>query len=106
MTVAEFFKKDGEITGFKIKGHSGYSESGSDIVCASVSSAVMMAANMITEIFRYQAEVSAVEDTVFLKTDIPGDKVLQGIYNGLRLQLEEIAGEYGKKYLKMKFTEV
>lgn len=105
MTIAEFFKKNGEITGFKVKGHSGYGEMGGDIVCASVSSAVMMTANMITEIFKYRAEVSVVDDTISLKTDIPCDKVLQGLYSGLEMQLLEIAAEF-EKNLKVKFTEV
>lgn len=105
MTIARFYKKNGEITGFKVKGHADYSEKGSDIVCASVSSAVMMAANMITDIFGYQADVSAVGDSVSLKTHIPSDKVLQGLYSGLEMQLKEIAGEY-KNNLKVEFTEV
>lgn len=105
MTIAEFFKKNGELTGFKVKGHSGYSEQGSDIVCASVSSAVMLTANLITEIFGFEADVSAVEDTVSLKTDIPRDEVLQGLYKGLVMQLEEIAEEFNEN-LKVKFTEV
>lgn len=67
MIVAEFFRKNGEITGFKVSGHAEYDESGRDIVCAGVSSAVMMTANLITEIFRFEAEVSAVDDTVTLK---------------------------------------
>ena len=63
MIVAEFFRKNGEITGFKVSGHAEYDESGRDIVCAGVSSAVMMTANLITEIFRFEAEVSAVSYT-------------------------------------------
>lgn len=105
MTIAEFYKKNGEITGFKVKGHSGYSDQGSDIVCASVSSAVMLTANLITEIFGFEADVSAVGDTVSLKTDISCNDVLQGLYKGLVMQLEEIAGEFHKN-LKVKFTEV
>ena len=105
MTIAEFYRKNGELTGFKVKGHSGYSKQGSDVVCASVSSAVMMTANLITDIFGYKADVSAVGDTVALKTDIPGDEVLQKLYQGLVLQLQEIAGEF-KGNLKIQFTEV
>lgn len=105
MTIAEFFKKNGELTGFKVKGHSGYSEQGSDVVCASVSSAVMLTANLITEVFGFKAEVSAVGDTVSLKTDIPRNEVLQGLYKGLVMQLEQIAEEFNEN-LKVKFTEV
>ncbi len=105
MTIAEFFRKNGEFTGFKVKGHSGYAEAGNDIVCASVSSAVMLTANLITEIFGFQADVSAVGDIVSLKTDIPCNDLLQGLYKGLVMQLEEIAGEFHKN-LKVQFTEV
>ena len=59
MIVAEFFRKNGEITGFKVSGHAGYDMFGKDIVCAGVSSAVMMTANLVTEIFGFEAEVSA-----------------------------------------------
>ena len=52
MTRCEFFTQDERITGFSVSGHSGYSEAGSDIVCAAVSAAVAMAEatiKMVTE---------------------------------------------------------
>ena len=103
MIVAEFFRKNGEITGFKVSGHAGYDMFGKDIVCAGVSSAVMMTANLVTEIFGFEAEVSAVDDT--LKTDIPYNDVLQGIYKGLALQIEQISLEFNGT-IKMKYSEV
>ena len=48
MIKATFYKdreKD-SFFGFNIKGHSGYAESGSDIVCAAISSMVMLFVNM------------------------------------------------------------
>ena len=36
MTRCEFFTEDDRITGFSVSGHSGYSEAGSDIVCAAI----------------------------------------------------------------------
>lgn len=105
MIIAEFFRKNGEITGFKVSGHAGYDESGKDIVCASVSSAVMMTANLITEIFGFAADVSAVNDTVTLKTDIFCDRVLQGLYKGLVMQTEQIAQEFNGT-IKIKYSEV
>lgn len=105
MIVAEFFRKNGEITGFKVSGHAGYDESGRDIVCASVSSAVMMTANLITEIFGFDAEVSAVDDTVTLKTDVPEDNVLLGLYKGLILQIEQISLEFNGT-ITLKYSEV
>ena len=49
MIRATFYKnvENGSLVGFNIKGHSGYAESGSDIVCASVSSMTMLFLNMI-----------------------------------------------------------
>ena len=105
MIVAEFFRKNGEITGLKVSGHAGYDMFGKDIVCAGVSSAVMMTANLVTEIFGFEAEVSAVDDTVTLKTDIPYNDVLQGIYKGLALQIEQISLEFNGT-IKMKYSEV
>ncbi len=105
MTTAEFFKKDGEVIGFKVKGHSGYEEQGKDVVCASVSSAVMLTANAVTEVFGYDADVSAYEDTITLKTNIKGDEILQKLYKSLILQLQQIALEF-ENNLKVQFTEV
>jgi hypothetical protein len=105
MTTAEFFRKDGEVIGFKVKGHSGYAEQGEDVVCASVSSAVMLTANAVTEVFGYDADVSAYEDTITLKTNIKGDEILQKLYQGLILQLQQIALEF-ENNLKVQFTEV
>ena len=105
MTTAEFIRKDGEVIGFKVKGHSGYAEQGEDVVCASVSSAVMLTANAVTEVFGYDADVSAYEDTITLKTNIKGDEILQKLYQGLILQLQQIALEF-ENNLKVQFTEV
>lgn len=105
MIVAEFFEKNGNITGFKVTGHAGYDVKGRDIVCASVSSAVMLTANLITEIFGYKADVSAYEDTVALKTEFPDDENLCRLYKGLELQIREISREFNGT-IKMKFTEV
>ena len=48
--------------GFSVSGHSGYSDSGSDIVCAAVSAMVMLVCNTITEKFSENANVSVDEN--------------------------------------------
>ena len=105
MTTAEFLKKDGEVIGFKVKGHSGYDDRGKDVVCASVSSAVMLAANMVTEVLGIDADVSAYEDTITLMTNIKGDEKLQKLFEVLIVQLRHIALEF-ENNLKIQFTEV
>ena len=42
MTTVTFLTEGKRIIGFDAKGHSGYSEEGSDIVCAAVTSAVRL----------------------------------------------------------------
>ena len=52
MIKADFYKskKDKNLfCGFRIEGHSGYAECGSDIVCASVSSMVLLFINLIND---------------------------------------------------------
>lgn len=43
ITVSFFTDKDGNVTRVRLSGHSGYAESGSDIVCAAVSTLVQTA---------------------------------------------------------------
>ena len=50
MIKAEFYDREGRITGFSVSGHSGYAEAGADIVCASVSAAVTFADAVIREV--------------------------------------------------------
>jgi len=55
MTRIKFFESGGVITGFELEGHAGAGLYGNDIVCAALSSAVLMAANTITEIIGAKA---------------------------------------------------
>ena len=61
-TVAD---TDGKIIRFTVDGHSGYAESGSDIVCASVSSAVWLTINGIEK--QNLAKLSYEESDGFVK---------------------------------------
>ena len=58
MINAEFyFKDDNTPVGFKVFGHAGWAESGSDIVCAAVSSAVELTCNTVTDFFGFDCYV-------------------------------------------------
>ena len=57
MIRARFFRKNGNLYSVELSGHAGFAESGEDIVCASVSSAVQLVANGITECAKQQAEI-------------------------------------------------
>ena len=67
MITAEFITKQSKPYGFLIKGHAGYDDNGKDIVCASVSSAVQLVANTITEVLKIKAEVKVLKDKIQFK---------------------------------------
>lgn len=108
MISAKFFVlESGTIVGFEILGHSGYSESGKDIVCSAVSSAAYMTANTITDVIGISADVSINESTGYMKMLVSSKDALlcKDILNGFKnhlLMLEEI---YSKN-INVNYTEV
>ncbi|MCQ2471949.1 MAG: ribosomal-processing cysteine protease Prp [Clostridia bacterium] len=93
MIKARFFSEGDFLTGFEINGHSGYSEMGSDIICASVSSAAFMAANTITEILGMEADID-LNDDGFLKFIVEPVPQAQTTLRGLKLHLEALSQDY------------
>ena len=69
MIRIRFCRRGGEIVGFRVKGHAGFAESGQDIVCASVTSAVQMAANGLTECAGLPADLSVHEGDISLRCE-------------------------------------
>ena len=55
MIRVEFTKSGELLTSFSVSGHAGYDDYGHDIVCASVTSAVQLTANGITEVLKLLA---------------------------------------------------
>ena len=92
MIKAVFFISGKNISGFSITGHADYRES-NDIVCASVSSAALMAANTITEIIKAKAEASATDGSIKLTVKDDSDTV-QTVLRGFKLHIKELAKEY------------
>ncbi len=95
MINAEFFKTNEKLIGFSIKGHAGYDDDGNDIVCASVSSAIQLVANTITECFKINAEVNVLKDKIQLRLpeiDDNAAKMLEGLFLHLTLLSEDYKG--------------
>ena len=105
MIRAVFYRDSSDrLTGFSVSGHAGFGEYGQDIACASVSSAVMLTANTVTEAFGLKADVKVEENEISLKlehTDDTGDKLLLGLLTHLYFVSEEFQGRIG-----ITFTEV
>ena len=93
MIKVSFFAEHGVLTGFEIKGHSGYAESDEDdIVCAAVSSAAYMAVNTITDVICSEADIKVEDGFLSVMTDGAGE--IQTILKGLRLHLQQLSQDY------------
>ena len=98
MIEAVFAVKGDRFIGFTVNGHSGFAESGNDIICAGVSSALMLTVNTITDFFSVAADIDITPENegyarLRLKTPYPDNActMLKSFYTHLTI-LEE---EYG-----------
>ncbi len=100
-----FTVKNKVVTGFEMSGHSDYSEQGSDIVCAAVSSAAYMTANTITDVMELDCSLTA--DDGFMSLNLSDNEAEQAqvILNGLLLHLNALCEEYAK-FIDLKISEV
>ena len=103
MIYAVFESENGRFCKCSVKGHAGFADAGQDIVCAAVSSAVQLTANLITETFQEQAEVSADDNliSIVLKHPDAGNGFL--ILEGLLTHLQCISEDYPRT-IKLKIS--
>ena len=98
MTRCEFFTEGDRITGFSVSGHSGYSEAGSDIVCAAVSAVVSMAEATINDVCGAKAKVRVKDEsariTLMLPTSCDEEDSVQAVLAGMMLYLCSLRDEY------------
>ncbi len=98
MIRARFFNKGGDTHGFEVSGHAGYAGKGQDIVCASVSSAVQMTANTVTEIIGAAASVKDTGGKISLKLSESENSekiaVASSVIKGLRFHLSLLSMQY------------
>lgn len=91
MIHATFYQSDGLFRGFDISGHAGYAESGKDIVCASVSSAVQFAINLIDD-FECEPVINVEDNLISCRitaSENTADAILEVFINHLKSILEE-----------------
>ena len=98
MTKCEFFTEGDRITGFSVSGHSGYAESGSDIVCAAISAVVTMAEATINEVCGAKAKVRVKEEDARVTLTLPAscdeEDTVQSVLAGMMLYLCNLRDEY------------
>ena len=94
-----FVDSASRITGFSIKGHSGYAEEGSDIVCAGISALVITTENALYQLLKLSPTARGGEDG-FLEVLLPEKMTAaqmhdaQLLMNTLHIGLENIAQAY------------
>ncbi len=94
MIQAVFFKENGCLSGFSISGHSGFAESGRDIVCACVSSAAMLTVNTITDFFIDGGEVVYEENLLGIKLKNSSSEASYKLIESFHTHLRFIEEEY------------
>ena len=98
----------GEYDSFFCIGHTGYAESGSDIICSAISILVINTINSIETLTDEVINVVTDEGNGLIQCEFnehpSSDATL--LVNAMILGITGIEKQYGKKYLKLKIQEV
>ena len=115
MTTITFYKTDGYFYGFEEQGHTGYGESGDDILCAALSSMTMLLINAIEVSYASDVECTIDEESgdirVIAKSALPKFEkdekkqyAVSGLIQAYFFQLMDLVEDY-YKFLDVKEVE-
>lgn len=96
MTKITIFKKNGLICEYQIKGHSGYADAGSDIVCAGISTAGQMALVGLKEVLKLDVEFDIKDAYLHVVLNDFKNEKAQVLLSSMEKTLEDIAKNYDK----------
>ena len=105
MIQADFLKSGGKLQGFSIRGHAGYAEYGQDVACASVSSAVQLTVNGITEVLGAKAEVLVEENKITCRLEGEPSDGAEAFLKAFLLHLQLLREEFPQA-LRVNLSEV
>ncbi|MGI6030740.1 MAG: ribosomal-processing cysteine protease Prp [Eubacteriales bacterium] len=98
MTTVTLFCENGNPVGFHVEGHSGYGEAGGDIVCASISSAVMLVINGVFYVAKATGtfEVEEEKALIHFRLDEPflQDSVCLALLKAFQMHMEALGEEF------------
>lgn len=100
MTTVTFLTEDARIIGFDVQGHSGWGESGEDIVCAAIASAVRLVEATVNDVMGLCAAVKVREADASISLRLPGglantaESTCQNLLTGLMVYLAQLHDEY------------
>ncbi len=97
MTRVTLLVDDNDVlTGFEVRGHSGFGEKGTDIVCAAVSFLATNTANALEAFAEEKPQVREKGARILCQYDrTPGEKA-ELLLDTFALGMREISAEYGK----------
>ena len=100
MTTVTFLTEDARIIGVDVQGHSGWGESGDDIVCAAITSAVRLVEATVNDVMGLCAAVKVREADASISLRLPGglantaESTCQNLLTGLMVYLAQLHDEY------------
>lgn len=100
MTTVTFLTEDARIIGFDVQGHSGWGESGEDIVCAAITSAVRLVEATVNDVMGLCTAVKVREADASISLRLPGglantaESTCQNLLTGLMVYLAQLHDEY------------
>ena len=71
MTNVQIYKKENNIIGFVVSGHSGYAREGSDIVCSAISTLAQSACVGLENVLNLKPQIKIDENTAYLSCYLP-----------------------------------
>ena len=115
MTTITFYKADGYYYGFEEQGHTGFAESGDDILCSALSSMTMLIINAIEVSYASNVEYTIDEETTDIRliaksalpkyeSDQKKQYAVSGLIQAYFYQLMDLVEEY-YDYLDVKEIE-
>lgn len=94
MTTIRFDRTRGRLTGFTCQGHSGFAETGSDIVCAAVTSALRLTECTINDVYHADAAVDLDDQTAKITLSLRSpDRDCERVLEGFLLYMRELSKE-------------
>ena len=100
MTTVTFYSEGSRVTGFEVKGHSGYAPEGEDIVCAAITSAVRLTECAVNDVLGLGASVKVREKDASITLKLPNglgqtnESTCQTLLAALMVHFVQLAEEY------------
>ncbi len=106
MTEIRIFQKNGTYQGFVAEGHSGFADSGEDIVCAAISVLTVNTANAIEALTK--DTVLSSQDDGYVTCRFPDGLSHDGklLMDAMILGLKDIERSYGRSFINVNTEEV